>query len=202
MNASGKLVAIPFGTKIQIWTIENPKLVSEFKEMHKKPILAIDYSNSGKYIVSGGQDSLLIVWDTNSSIPYHIIKPHQGMILSANYSPDDKLIAIGTTENNVVLINSTTGETYKVFSGHTDDVLNVEFIDNNILASCSADGSIILWDVLSGEMINHWSAHDNWVRNISIGVDKSRILSCGDDGHIKQWDISDLRNIKLIMIRK
>jgi hypothetical protein len=36
IDKSGALIAIPFGFKIQLWTGESPKLVSEFIEVHKK----------------------------------------------------------------------------------------------------------------------------------------------------------------------
>jgi WD40 repeat protein len=197
IDNSGALIAIPFSLKIQLWTVENPKLVSEFNEVHKKTIYTIDFSNSEKQIVSGGKDSLLVIWSVVNLKPDLVIKPHQGIILSAKFSPDDKLIVSGATDNDVIVSNSQTGETIKVLKGHTDDVLDVDFIDNNTIASCGADGLIIIWDLQTGKKLNQWSAHDNWTRNISISKDKTQILSCGNDGRIKLWDISNLEKVKL-----
>jgi WD40 repeat protein len=177
--------------------VESPKLVSEFNEVNKKTIYTINFSNSEKQIVTGGKDSLLIIWSVINLKPDIVIKPHQGIILSAKFSPDDKLIVSGASDNDVIVSNSQTGESIIVLKGHTDDVLDVDFIDNNTIASCSADGLIIIWDMQTGKKINQWSTHSGWVRDISISPAKTQILSCGDDGKIKLWDISNLENVKL-----
>jgi len=202
INNEGNLIALPFESKIELWTIENPRLVSEFKEIHTNSIRAINFSNSGNFIVSGGKDSLLVVWNSKSGLPLFEAKPHSGIILSVKFSPNDKFIASAATDKNVVITDSKTGEIITVFKGHTDDVLDVEFIDDNLIATCSADGSIIIWELSLGKKINQWSAHKTWVRDISVSPNRTKILSCGDDGRIKRWDISNLANIQLLSEQK
>jgi WD40 repeat protein len=39
-------------------------------------------------------------------------------------------------------------------------------------------------------VLNGPQGHSGWVRSITFTADGSRILSCGEDGKIKTWDIS------------
>ncbi len=196
-NGNGELLAVPAGNRIDVWNIRQHEIVTTLPEVHTKPILAIDYSKSGKYIVSGGEDSTLIVWNVVSRQPSRKMKVHEGMILCAKFSPDDSLIVSGSSGNDLVISSTFSGKTLHILKGHKGDVTDIKFLDTNIIASCSADGCIFLWNTATGAEINHWQAHHNWIRELSVNPGKTLMLSCSDDGTLKAWDIADLKQIKL-----
>ena len=72
----------------------------------------------------------------------------------AVYSPDDKYIAAASNDSTVILWNAKTFEKKHVLLGHKDMVDCVNFsLDGKNLVSYAYDGSLIVWDVESGNPI-------------------------------------------------
>ena len=58
----------------------------------------------------------------------------------------------------------------------------------NILASCSADKSIKLWNLDTGTELSTMNAHSDWVRAVSWSTCGKWLVSGGDDKKINIYD--------------
>ncbi|UCC62385.1 MAG: WD40 repeat domain-containing protein, partial [Anaerolineae bacterium] len=76
---------------------------------------------------------------------------------------------------------------------HTDTVWSVTFSPDssaNLLASGSADGTVILWDTASRRMIGQpLRGHDASVNNVAFSSDGKCLASASDDRTIVVWDV-------------
>eukprot|EP01029_Cantina_marsupialis_P009211 TRINITY_DN2152_c0_g2_i1.p1 TRINITY_DN2152_c0_g2~~TRINITY_DN2152_c0_g2_i1.p1 ORF type:complete len:399 (-),score=123.38 TRINITY_DN2152_c0_g2_i1:99-1295(-) len=63
--------------------------------------------------------------------------------------------------------------------------------EGHTIAGCSSDNSIKLWDVRSGQIIQHYKAHDKCVNKISFHPSGNFLLSGSDDSVLKIWDIRE-----------
>ncbi|MBC7862778.1 MAG: caspase family protein [Bacteroidia bacterium] len=74
-------------------------------------------------------------------------------------------------------------------TGHTSFINSVRFsIDQNVIATASADNNIILWDYKSGKQVNILSGHKAAVNSIVFGPDSKFLYSVSDDGFLIIWD--------------
>lgn len=77
-------------------------------------------------------------------------------------------------------------------TGHEDDVNQIAFShDGTTLASASADGTVRLWDVSSGELIRTIEAHAPGVATVDFSADGSMLVSGGYDRTARLWRVED-----------
>ena len=86
---------------------------------------------------------------------------------------------------------------FYTLKGHTKAVTDLAWrADSNVLASCSEDGQIILWEMNEGKQVKKWDAHGGGVLSVDFAPD-GKLVSGGRDKTVKIWkpDGSALRTI-------
>ncbi|XP_033240605.1 TAF5-like RNA polymerase II p300/CBP-associated factor-associated factor 65 kDa subunit 5L [Drosophila pseudoobscura] len=61
---------------------------------HRAPIKALAYSVCGRFLVSGGLDDLIIVWDATNERMVHCMTQHNAMIESIGFSHCNNLMVV------------------------------------------------------------------------------------------------------------
>jgi len=75
--------------------------------------------------------------------------------------------------------------------GHSDLVMEAEFSpDGNYLVTGSADQSIILWDVLSGERIHQFLDNDATIMDLVFHPNGQSFYSIGYTGNLSRWEVN------------
>ncbi|KAL7663643.1 Uncharacterized protein ABC855_g3446 [[Candida] zeylanoides] len=83
--------------------------------------------------------------------------------------------------------------------GHTAAVWDAVVVDEERIATCSADGSIALWrqDKLVGRMdpSGPLGGHTGVVRKLAV-ISATRLASCSNDGSVLVWDLETRRAVQ------
>jgi WD40 repeat protein len=73
--------------------------------------------------------------------------------------------------------------------GHTDRVTEVVITpDGRRAVSASADGTLKVWDLESGEELRTLAGHTDRINELAVTPDGRRVVSASDDGTLKVWD--------------
>lgn len=78
-----------------------------------------------------------------------------------------------------------------ILRGHTAALNGVKYSsDGKRLVSCSYDGTLKLWDALSGKCLKTFTGHEDWVVEVDFCADEKSIISYSLDGTVRVWDVS------------
>ena len=108
-----------------------------------------------------------------------------------------QIYAVGYADGVVRLWNAKMEEMVVAFNGHRSEVVALEFdVTGTRLASCSRDGSVIIWDVVAEVGLARLKGHTGPVQQIAFVVEEEEqeqqqlLLSCGVDGLLMVWDLN------------
>ncbi len=82
------------------------------------------------------------------------------------------------------------GHAFKLHDGHKDTIYDIAiFPDQRHAATASADGTIGVWDLQTGERIRTFGPVEGYVARVVVSPDGRAILSSGNTYKISVWDI-------------
>lgn len=127
-------------------------------------------------------------WDPQKTI----YSCHHGGIFNFDFSPDGSMLAAACEGHSVLIFDPFSHRVItEVNKAHNDCVNCVRFLDSRLLATCSDDNNVALWDIRYLKTPLHvLCGHTNWVKNIEYASDCGKLVTSGFDGNIFTWDIN------------
>lgn len=139
--------------RIRIYDYSKGELIQEF-EAHKNSVFTVRYSQDERFLISGGRDAHLKVWETDSNYKEHkSIVAHMFALNDAAFSPNGKHFVTCSMDKSIKVWDYSTFSLIKVIdksrhAGHGTSVNKLFWSSyNNQLVSCSDDRTISSWDL-------------------------------------------------------
>jgi WD40 repeat protein len=88
--------------------------------------------------------------DAGFTDAYLGFRPHMNSIMDLEFSSDDMLLATASGDQTSLVIDMTTQQPIYCLSNHSSSVKRVQFqpaSNNKVLATCSRDGNVNIWDL-------------------------------------------------------
>ena len=186
LSADGKWIFATAGDdKATLYDVRNRVPLSV---MHGRGItvLAADVSRDGKWALTAADDGSATVWDTSSGEKVADLIGHKGNVLSASFSPDPSAQLILTTseDRTARLWDATNGTEIK-----SVDAQGARFgRDGRRVVIALADGTALLLDVETREMVATFKGHEKTVNMAALSPDGQRLLTASDDRTARLWD--------------
>jgi WD40 repeat protein len=151
--ASNELAIASSDCYIRIFDLKTLDLKKEFIA-HQLAANCLRYSPDGLYLLSGGRDAHLNLW--NATMNYSSLKSipaHNFAIYDIVYSPDKRMFATASRDKTIKIWDASTFELLvrinkENYDGHVNSVNKLLWSDyKNQLISCGDDRSILVWDI-------------------------------------------------------
>uniref|UniRef100_A0A8D8YSY3 Protein HIRA n=1 Tax=Cacopsylla melanoneura TaxID=428564 RepID=A0A8D8YSY3_9HEMI len=173
--------------RIVIWNMA--PILSEAKEMdtrvplmlctldnHLACVNAVRWSHSGRYLASGGDDKLIMIWTISNNQAGSTIFGGKGKVNIEHWKCSHTL------------------------HGHTGDVLDIAWSPHDVwLATASVDNNIIIWNVERfPEVVTVLKGHTGLVKGVTWDPVGKYLSSQGDDRTLRVWRTVDWRSEAVI----
>ncbi|KAG2346441.1 WD40 repeat-like protein [Suillus weaverae] len=164
---------------------------------HTDRVRSVAISPDDRRIASGGDDAVIIIWDTESK--QMILNPlvkHTEKVNSVCFSPDGKRVASGSHDSTVVVWDAETGAVLATLDSQhrrkTVHVWSVSFSPDGLkLASGSSDHTIRVWRTVNAEYLLKINAGQWSVRSVVWSPDGNQLVSGSSDNTAKFWNSSN-----------
>ena len=177
---------------------KNRQLLRDINLLERE--FGIAFSPDSQILASASSDHSIQLLDTTTGDIRHSLKGHTARVESLSFSSNGQTLVSGSFDGTLRLWNATTGELQKTFTNRpltkqqtmkpiaiSTVALNPEM---NRVASGSQDGTIIMWDVVTGERIGTFTGHADAISDIFFSPDGRKIVSTSKDGSVRLWDIA------------
>lgn len=159
---------------------------------HSEAILSSSFSADGRVLATGSGDHCVRLWDVMTETPRATLKAHRDWVLCVAWSPCGKFLASGGKDGRLALWSvAEPAFPLKVIEAHRKWVNAIAWepyhvADTPRLASASKDGTIRLWERVTGRSAGTLCGHTDSVSCLRWGGD-GLIYSGSHDRTVKVW---------------
>jgi len=148
---------------------------------HKDEVWYVQFSHSGKYLVSASRDKTAIIWSVGEEgiKELYSLKGHAKDISNVAFSPNDKYLATSANDHMIKIWSMETGACLRTCSKHTQAVTACAWMpDSKHFVSGSLDTKIHMWDV-NGKLVHTWDWATSQIHTMLVTPDgKYLIVTC------------------------
>ncbi|GHT27377.1 hypothetical protein FACS18942_06610 [Planctomycetales bacterium] len=193
-----------FEKAVRVFEVNN-QLIIQQKQQLETPATAnrsISYSPDGKFLVTGGRNGVVRLWQTDADWKYTDIENVDKRRINAlAFSPGSSELAVGGDGPFITLWDTKTKKQLETsLNRDYGKTFSLAFCSENILASGESDNVIRIWDIKKAETIGEYAGHQGTIASMICTDDSAsnvRLISGSFDTTIRFWNV-DVAGIEKI----
>jgi WD40 repeat protein len=155
-------------------------------ESHGDEVLACVYAPDSKYVLSGGWDGCLRLWNAKSAAPLGKIEVANKPVSACAISPDGSQLVSGTLDGMLARWEADSHRQDSIFLAHTRPISCIAFATDRMMATASWDRTLIVWG--PGRESRTLTGHGDIVAGCCFTPNSQGVLSWSHDNTVHLWD--------------
>jgi len=187
------------------------------KSATNSAIGALAFSPDGKHLVAGfGSKNMLMglsspsplkVWEVATRRLIRRLSGHTGYCIALDFSRDGTLLASGSRDGTAIVWSTDSWKAMKTLENPEPDSVfgrsglkgMVEAVafspDGKVLALASREGTVQLWDVADGKLLDMLKGHSSGVESVAFSPDGRTLASGSGDQTVRLWNVETRREL-------
>jgi len=172
VSKNGKYVAIAIKKKrkVSIWDIQEKKLLYTLG-WHRGDILAVDFDENEKYLLTGAEDGRSYMWSLSSGKMVLTLPSHADYVTAIKFNKNGLWAAIGTYDRYVTVANLNDIELSIKKKSHKSAVVKLKFLKNKYLISGDKTGELIVWIYSTGQIASRLTPMIDRINDFTFSKD-------------------------------
>jgi WD40 repeat protein len=159
------------------------------REGHAGEIFACAFAPDGAFVLTGGWDGCLRLWETTGGMPVCSMRAGPKPLSACAFTPDGKQWVSGSMEGLLGFWDVVSHQPSQTFMAHTRPVSAIRYAPDGLqLATSSWDRQVVLRKAGKEREGRTLSAHNDIVAGCRFSYDSMQLLSWSYDGTLCFWD--------------
>ncbi|KAF5392424.1 hypothetical protein D9757_002332 [Collybiopsis confluens] len=168
-----------------------PITIDSFSQPDSGDLTCLSWNPDGTLLAIASYDSKLRICGTNGEMYFQSDK-HEGPIFTTRFSPSGRWLLTASLDGSSCLWDVAGRRLHRQYRSHEDCCLDIDWISNDMFASCGADRQIHVFSVDGEKVIRSFGGHTDEINQIKCNPSGTRLASCSDDMTTRIWNVANL----------
>ena len=152
-------------------------------------VIELRYSADGTRLASASVDGSTVLLDPKDGDEVARLQGQCETNYAVDISPSGGTVATGCGGGDVVLWSPSSDQEIRRWPAHAKDVSGLRFLSEEVLLSSSDDGTMVLWDLNTGDEIRRYDGCESRAGALEMVPGGESVSLACYDGTIQFWDI-------------
>ncbi len=157
---------------------------------HSTWVTTVAFSPNGQYLVTGGSDDKVKIWDTNGNLLFTCLG-HSADVSDVKVSPDNLFVISASKDKTIKVWDIATGNLVRSIAGHTFGINCIDLSpDGTKVVSASTDRTCKIWKLETGELLSSFANPDsNEYRAVAWSPSGEKIATGNIASQLSMWSV-------------